>query len=117
MTVAIESAPHRLRSEHLLIFTKNALKFLEELCTEFDERLGDLLRQRERQKIDILDGKWRPKFENSTRNLDWRIGELPERLRNRRLDLGDISPANTTNFVDALYADVQGIQVGVYVFD
>lgn len=111
MPVSIESAPHRLRSEHLLIFTKNALQFLEDLCTEFDERLGGLLRQRERQKIDILDGCWKPKFENTARNLEWKINELPQRLRNRRLDLGDISPANTTNFIDALYADVQGIQV------
>lgn len=32
-------------------------------------------------------------------------------MRNRKIDLGDISPANTIHFVDALKSDVQGVQV------
>lgn len=41
----------------------------------------------------------------------WKIRPVPEKLLNRRLDLGDVSPANLKHFVAALKADVQGIQV------
>lgn len=116
MPIAIEVAPQRLRSEHLLIFTKKALEFLEEFVSEFDGKLEKLLLKRERQKLDILDGSWQPEFHNETRHLNWTIGELPKRLKNRVCDLGDISPANTQNFVDALYANVQGVQVRFHLF-
>lgn len=51
---------------------------------------------------------------NRTRERDdesWKIRQVPERLLNRRLDLGDVSPANFEHFLAALRADVQGIQV------
>lgn len=34
----------------------------------------------------------------------------PRRLQDRRLDLGDVSPANTEHFVKALKCNVNGIQ-------
>lgn len=41
----------------------------------------------------------------------WRVRPVPKRLKNRRLDLGDVSPVNEKHFHDALKANVQGIQV------
>lgn len=41
---------------------------------------------------------------------DWRVDPAPRRLIDRRLDLGDVSPANTEHFVAALKCKVNGIQ-------
>jgi hypothetical protein len=41
----------------------------------------------------------------------WKIDSIPRRLVNRKLDLGDISPSRTDLLVNALNANVQGIQV------
>jgi hypothetical protein len=58
-----------------------------------------------------------PQFLNSEvrRLKDWKVAHVPEKLQNRHLDLGDVSPANTEHFTQTLMADVQGIQVR-YVF-
>lgn len=110
MTISVEQAPHRLESEHSFIFTKSALKFVEDLVTEFDGRMEKLILERDKRRVN---GKWKPEFVNHTKELAWSIRPLPKRLQNRKIDLGDVSPANTAYFVDTLYADVQGIQVGL----
>lgn len=109
--VALEGPPQRLDTQYSRIFTKGAKQFLHELITEFDAKVDALLLERERRRIDIANGKWTPQFKRVNKN-HWNIAEIPKRIQNRKLDLGDISPANTTSFTDALYADVQGIQVG-----
>lgn len=111
----MEGPPQRLDNQYSRIFTKGAKQFLREFITEFDSKVDSLLLGRERRRIDITSGNWKPEF----RKIDeknWKIAEIPQRLRNRKLDLGDISPANTISFTDALYADVQGIQAGFYFF-
>lgn len=112
VNVALEGPPQRLESQYARIFTKRAKEFLYDLITEFDAKVDKLLLERERRRIDIANGKWLPKFDK-IKDVNWKIAEIPERILNRKLDLGDISPANTTSFTDALYADVQGIQVRV----
>lgn len=109
--VCIERTPHRLETAYGEIFTKGALQFLQDLFAEFDCEVEKLLRRRLERQLNIKQGKWKPEFRNNSEELDWKINDLPVRLRNRKLDLGDVSPANTTNFVDSLYAKVQGIQV------
>lgn len=108
--VALEGPPQRLENQHARIFTRNAKQFLLELITEFESKVDALLLERERRRIEISKGNLKPQF----RVIDekgWKIAPIPQRIRNRKLDLGDISPANTVLFTDALYADVQGIQV------
>lgn len=39
------------------------------------------------------------------------MDELPERLQDRRLDLGDVSPSDGRRFAKAINQPVQGIQV------
>lgn len=70
-----------------------------------------LLQNRVKRRLLIQEGKWTPEFQNRSESLEWKINDLPDRLRNRKLDLGDVSPANTIHFTDCLYAEVQGIQV------
>lgn len=108
--ISLEGPPHRLDNQYAQIFTKNAKQFLFELIAEFDAKVDALLLEREQRRIDIAKGNWTPQFQ-VTNERNWKIAAIPERIRNRKLDLGDISPANTVLFTDALYADVQGIQV------
>lgn len=83
---------------------------MREFITEFDVKVDGLLLERERRRIDIANGNWKAQFKRNNGN-QWNIAEIPKKIQNRKLDLGDISPANTISFTDALYADVQGIQV------
>lgn len=110
LPIAIEKAPHRLDVEYATIFTKEAKQFLYDFITEFEPKVERILLARERRRLDIAEGKWTPAFKHVPG--DWRIREIPQRIRNRQLDLGDVSPANTANFIDALYANVRGVQVG-----
>lgn len=109
-SVTIEGPPHRLEHQHARIFTKDAKQFLAALITAFDAEVDTLLLERERRRIEIAKGNWKPQFE-VTNDKNWKIAPIPDRIKNRKLDLGDISPANSILFTDALYADVQGIQV------
>lgn len=113
--IALEGPPQRLESKYTRIFTKSAKEFLWELINEFDTKVDQLLLERERRRIDIANGKWQPKFQRVGKS-NWKIAEIPSKIKNRKLDLGDVSPANTISFTDALYADVQGIQVTKYYF-
>lgn len=108
--IALEGPPHRLDNQYSRIFTKPAKQFLCELVTEFDPKVEFLLLERERRRIEISNGTWKPTFK-TVDEKNWMISDIPERIKNRKLDLGDISPANTISFTDALYANVQGIQV------
>lgn len=108
--VALEGPPQRLEIQYARIFTKGAKDFLHEFITEFDSKVDALLLERERRRIDITNGVWKPQFKK-IHEQNWNISEIPKRIQNRKLDLGDISPSNTVSFTDALYADVQGIQV------
>lgn len=107
--IAIEGAPRRLETEYATIFTKDAKRFLYDLVNKFESKVEKILLARERRRLDTVEGKWTPNFKRVPG--DWKIEEIPQRVRNRQLDLGDVSPANTANFIDALYADVRGIQV------
>ncbi|XP_058462383.1 malate synthase-like [Malaya genurostris] len=109
--VSIEKAPHRVEEAYATIFTIGALEFLNDLVVEFDNEVEKLIQQRLHRRLNIKQGKWKPEFKNNSEKLKWKIDDLPFRLQNRKVDLGDVSPANTTSFVDSLYAQVQGIQV------
>lgn len=111
VNLILESAPHRLESEYAVLFTREAKRFIFDLCSEFESKVDEILLKREKRRNETSSGKWKATFCNEKWNNSWKIANIPSYLRNRKLDLGDVSPANTTHFVDALYADVQGIQV------
>uniref|UniRef100_A0A182YQ02 Uncharacterized protein n=1 Tax=Anopheles stephensi TaxID=30069 RepID=A0A182YQ02_ANOST len=109
--ILIEAAPQRLEAAYREIFTDGALQFLARLVAEFDSEAEQLLQNRVKRRLLIEEGSWVPEFCNRSESLEWTVEPLPARLRNRKLDLGDVSPANTVHFTDCLYANVQGIQV------
>ena len=74
-----------------------------------------MLRQRVLRRCEVESGK-RPEFvaKRANTSTKWKIDPIPRRLQNRKLDLGDISPARLDLLVAALNSDVQGIQVRFY---
>ena len=53
-----------------------------------------------------------PEFlSGGVRLADWQVAPVPRRLRCRHVDLGDVSPANTHHFQDALRTQAQAVQV------
>lgn len=111
MMISIENPPTRLKAAHTFLFTDEALSFLELLLAEFEQTYDKIMIDRKARAVEINRGNFVPKFNNTVEDKEWSIATLPERLKNRKLDLGDCSPANSVNFVDALNANVQGIQV------
>ena len=58
-----------------------------------------------------------PAKDYAKRECDWKICDLPRRLKNRHLDLGDVSPSDTLRFDECLKMDpekVQAIQVDFF---
>ena len=95
------------------IFTEDAKEFLSKLITRFDKDVSDLLCNRQKTKIEYnVSGKL-PSFKQTEASEDksWRIAPVPPRLRQRHLDVGDVSPADGDKLRRALRADVDGIQV------
>lgn len=113
--ISLEEAPKYLEKEYNTIFTAGCKRFLCELLTKFEEKVEKILLQREIRRLKIVEGEWQPIL-NTNKHGNWQIDDIPERIKNRKLDLGDISPARTINFTDALYMNVQGIQVSSFFF-
>lgn len=112
-TINIADPPRHLQEAFRTVFTKDAVEFVMQIVTVFEDRIEELQWKRLSKKLEFyLKGKL-PSFPQTVVRSDtsWKIRPLPERLRNRHLDLGDVSPANTNQFVQALNADVQGVQV------
>ncbi|GLH01927.1 Malate synthase, glyoxysomal [Gryllus bimaculatus] len=113
ISIILEPCPVGLETAYNTLYSPDAIQFIAELVSTFDTRIEQLYWKRlttkcTYQKLDQL-----PKFRNSPERHEkhWKVAPLPQRLQNRHLDLGDVSPANTDHFKKALLADVQGIQV------
>ncbi|XP_046454208.1 malate synthase, glyoxysomal-like [Daphnia pulex] len=108
----ISPAPKGLESAITLLFTEDCLEFLVKLVETFDQKADEVLRQRVLRRCAVESGKL-PEFVSKRPNKSkgWKIDSIPRRLVNRKLDLGDISPSRTDLLVNALNANVQGIQV------
>ena len=124
------------KEEFDIIFTPEMIEFITKIVRKFDEVIEQEIfteRNNRAQKLDHLlshfdseaikpnaqdfyDKIVRPLMsENvSTNQEKWKIDRLPIRLQDRRIDLGDVSPANTEKFEKSLRMSpklVQGIQV------
>jgi malate synthase len=84
------------------ILTPEALAFLAHLERTFGARRRQLLA--ERQKVQAkLDQGWRPGFPSETRNIraaDWRVGAIPQDLRDRRVEI--TGPVDRKMVINAL---------------
>lgn len=58
-----------------------------------------------------------PSFLKSTAHIrqdpNWRVDPVPQRLRRRHVDIGDLAPCDTERFIQGLQSPAQGIQVPV----
>lgn len=76
-----------------------------------------VLQAREWRKLELKQSDTLPDFDPSTahiRQSSWTVSPVPRRLQCRHVDLGDVSPSNTSHFVAAMKSSAQGIQVRKY---
>ncbi|XP_063232277.1 uncharacterized protein LOC134536486 [Bacillus rossius redtenbacheri] len=108
--VEIQGPPPGLEAAHAALFTRGAVDYLCELVAAFDRRADELQTARLARRCAARGEAWLPTFREPPAG-DWRVAALPPRLRDRRLDLGDVSPADEAHLVAALRAQVSGVQV------
>ncbi|XP_026213464.1 malate synthase-like [Anabas testudineus] len=111
----VSPPPSGLEAEYKTLFTNDALLFLYELISTFDEEVDQVLRLRVSRKAQLdLSGEL-PSFPESTthirRDPNWRVLPVPLRLQRRHVDIGDMTPCDTQRFIKALQSPAQGIQV------
>ena len=76
-----------------------------------------MLLQRKERALSLAGPDELPDFLPETQHIrdgDWHVPPVPLRLRNRHIDLGDVSPTNTKHFAEALKSTAQGVQVGFW---
>lgn len=110
--VEVEPPPEGMEEEYATLLTPAAVKFVAELTRQFNAQFDLMMKERLRRKVEMDINGHLPSF---IRNLkveegSWRVAPVPKRLVCRKLDLGDVSPANTDKFIEALQCDVNGIQ-------
>ncbi len=114
-SVELLPPPRGFEDIHRVLLTKDAVDFVAELSRAFASESEALQRRRSAKKLELAGSPTLlPSFPvSSSARMDpkWRIAPLPPRLRNRRLDMGDVSPADGDTLGLCLKADVQGIQV------
>lgn len=104
--VFISAWPKGLEKEFNQLLTREAVEFIVDLIIEFEDGINNLYSSRFKRKFSQETLKFlKPNTD------DWKVAPVSDRLSNRRLDLGDVSPSNLEHFTAALCADVQGIQV------
>ncbi|XP_066576225.1 malate synthase-like [Amia ocellicauda] len=113
--VELEHSPRGLEHEYLTLFNDKSVQFIAELVSTFEEDADKILKQRTARKVQLdLTGDL-PRFSSLTAHIrndpTWRVLPVPERLRDRRVDIGDLAPCSTERFTQALRSTAQGIQV------
>ncbi|XP_063701919.1 uncharacterized protein LOC134831994 [Culicoides brevitarsis] len=109
--VYLEASPPDLRHEYSFLFNQNSLSFLADLIATFEADYDKILQERQNRAVTVSQGDFKPIFKNRHILSDWKINELPKKLQNRKLDLGDCAPSDKQHLVNALNADVQGVQL------
>ncbi|CAL4076363.1 unnamed protein product [Meganyctiphanes norvegica] len=111
--VEVEAPPPGLEEEYATILTPEALQFVAQLVMEFDQQVEMMLKQRIKRKVELDISGDLPDFTTNPElhEKKWKIAPVPKRIQCRFLDLGDVSPAYTNKFTEALKCPVNGIQV------
>ncbi|KAK7075803.1 Malate synthase [Halocaridina rubra] len=110
--VEVEPPPKNMEKEYITLFTPEAVKFVAQLVKHFNNDVDLMLKERIRRKAHLDITGEVPAFTHDpeVHDKDWMVAPVPNRVIDRRLDLGDVSPANTEKFVEALCCPVNGIQ-------
>ncbi|XP_066286339.1 malate synthase-like [Branchiostoma lanceolatum] len=113
ISAEVQPPPRGLEQAHSTLLTPEAVAFVARLCAEFDRDVDQMLRARVLRKIQMDQSGELPDFSEKTRRIresEWKVHSVPRRLQNRHVDLGDVSPANTQHFLQALKSKAEGIQ-------
>ena len=74
-----------------------------------------LYRRRIFRKLELDENNSTPDFLEETKHIiedkSWTIAPVPDRVKCRKIDCGDVSPANAELFKKALLSKANGIQV------
>ncbi len=92
----------KLTNQHSVIFTEEAMAFVQSLEKEFGQRRHELLKAREKKQKQIDEG-WRPDFRADTKAIregDWKVAPLPKDLQDRRVEI--TGPAEPKMMINAL---------------
>ncbi|OWF46599.1 uncharacterized protein LOC110455515 [Mizuhopecten yessoensis] len=110
--VEISDPPAQLKTAFKTLLTLEAVKFLDDLVRQFEDAVDQMLINRRLKKLDLDTSGKLPNFpvDDRVRQGDWSVAPIPERLRCRHVDLGDVSPSNIEHFEAALKSTAQGIQ-------
>ncbi|XP_063046585.1 malate synthase-like [Engraulis encrasicolus] len=113
--IELEPPPPGLEMEHRALFTGEALSFLAQLSTTFQDEVDRVLKLRTLRKAQLdLTGDL-PGFSTAMAHVradpHWRVSPVPARLQCRHVDIGDLAPCDTERFCQALKSPAQGIQV------
>ncbi|KAL5012181.1 hypothetical protein ScPMuIL_010732 [Solemya velum] len=113
-TVEVEDAGPGFENCQRDILTPAAIQFVADLVREFSDGVDKILEGRILRKLELQTGNRTPDFLSETehiRSRDWTVKPVPDKLRCRHVDLGDVSPSNTDKLVAALNSSAQGVQV------
>jgi len=110
--IQVAPVPENLKNAANTLFSSSAKNFLAKALARWEPEVEAMLRERRMKKLDFDKYLCLPGFPSSPPRDDqsWKVAPMPARLRQRHLDLGDVSPALTQRFKQCLQQDVDGIQ-------
>ena len=97
----------KIPEEAEIIFSEEAKKLLTDLHNKFDNRISELLAEREQKQESFNSGK-APNFLDETKEIrdsEWKVREIPEDLLDRRVEI--TGPVDRKMIINALNADVK----------
>ncbi|KAL4109524.1 hypothetical protein PRIC1_001223 [Phytophthora ramorum] len=97
------------------VLSPAALEFVSELTAAFQQEVDQLHARRQARRLATEQHGMMPHFLEETRAIRederWRVDPQPKALVDRRVDIGDVSPANRELLLRALNSGAQGVQV------
>ncbi|XP_073497920.1 malate synthase-like isoform X1 [Phyllobates terribilis] len=113
--VELSDPPLGLEKEFDTLLTPDAIRFLAQLTSTFNNDVDKILWNRTGRKVELDLNNSYPDFSLDTVHIrndtSWRVATVPRRLQNRHVDIGDTAPCQTERFHRALMSTAQGIQV------
>ncbi|CAG2239170.1 unnamed protein product [Mytilus edulis] len=110
--IEVSSPPVNYEHYYRTLLTPEAVKFVADLVNTFDNDVEGIFQERQRRKLLLDSTGGLPDFSKKSAILhgNWKVRPVPQRLQCRHVDLGDVSPSNTSHFVESLKTTAQGIQ-------
>ncbi|KAG2789362.1 hypothetical protein Pcac1_g2018 [Phytophthora cactorum] len=97
------------------VLSPAALDFVAELAAAFQQEVEQLHARRQARRLVTEQNGAMPRFLEETRAIredeTWRVDPQPDALMDRRVDIGDVSPAKRELLLCALNSGAQGVQV------